>query len=187
MSLAVVVTQPIPTANAVKTCACGATFESGCGFVEGLDAVSFTARGKQFDSHYPLAISEILEAEKCQACARCGSEVISTTSFINKMRELVKKNARELAKQQESQAVWGERERAMRLEMASKRPDNRGFVNQTFAEAKPRKEHHKKPGQRYRNSSKPKREEVVEGKPSKKNKGGDKNKSKGGKGKGKGR
>ncbi|MEK9208708.1 MAG: hypothetical protein AAB910_01375, partial [Patescibacteria group bacterium] len=54
------------------------------------------------------------------------------------MEQWVEKNARELAKRRESQVCWEERERMHRLNAALKRSDNRGFVNQTFDEAKPR-------------------------------------------------
>lgn len=144
----------------MKTCVCGKVFEAGLGFIPGLDAASFKSRGKQFDPRYPLTPLETLRAETCEACARHGRDVISSTWMFNHMADLCRENARRLAAEQEKVAAEKERLAMRSMAYALRRPDDRGLVNQTHAEGgKPYYggKHHRKPAAERRQRGKNKK------------------------------
>jgi hypothetical protein len=116
----------------IKKCSCGNEFEVGLGFI-----------GVKLDTpRYPLAKADVIKLEVCLTCARVhaqtnGAPVHSTTAAIHLMKMWAEQNARRIAQMQERQDRQRESAKTKSLGFALSRPDDKGFVNQTIAEAKP--------------------------------------------------
>ncbi len=181
-----VAVQPIPEpaqpeVRVVKchTPSCNARFVAGAGFVPELDLLY---KGP-VDMRYPLADSRIFEMEICSRCAqecrRYDIGTFATAATLALMEGARSRNAERIERERQSRFERERRDHERSLAWALRREDDRGFVNEVFAMAKPHKERHKKPGQRYRNEGmrRAKQEPKPEQKSDKKKDKGDQQKS----------
>ena len=157
--------RPIPLASessVTRKCAspdCKWQFTEGKGFVPDRFTMYEQIRDSDVDSTKPLNRHEVLSMEFCSNCKRKFEQLLRMQMFptvqaLRQMDEWASENARarEIERREAQQREYEARKHAPH-------GSDRSFINQIFSEAKPHGQKHKKPGQRYMNANRPKREE----------------------------
>lgn len=168
---------------------CTATFLAGKGMVPDLATLYEQGRSSKVDLQHPLSASEVLSMEFCRSCSKdrlfekFAIGMYETGRTLRLMEQWAEKNAQDLTVRIESQHSYEWRQQEKLRARVIERLERHGGedlpptgINRIFAEAKPHREHHKKPGKRYANLGRAKKAQQNEA-PAKKGKG--KNKDKG--------
>jgi len=144
-----------PPATIVKCASvdCSATFIKGLSFVPDLITLYEQERETGVDKKYPLTRGEVESHEFCATCAqdfkKHDIKTFRTSDTLRLMAGWAEANVRRISDElvrkgqaEARQAAWHERQ----LLRVANKPD-RGFVNETFAKAKPVVE---RPGKKHR-------------------------------------
>jgi hypothetical protein len=165
--------RPVPltsTGNAVKKCAspnCNWQFTEGNGFVPDLPTLYEQNRGTDVRMSEPLSRAEVLQSEFCSRCVhdsrfqQFGISLFPTIETLELMEAWVRRNVSHL------NFEWRHGKRQVRKGRQEQASDN-SPMNRLFKEGSSVHEKHKKPGQRYMNAGKPRRNQEP---PPKKGKG----------------
>lgn len=139
-------------------------------YVPDLPTLYEQVRGTKVDARFPLSEGEIrsLQGPFDSRFKQFGIKQFTVEETLHLMDNWIDRNVRQMDAQRRA-AEWRERE----ARKHATRGSDRSFINQIFSEAKPHRDKHKKPGQRYMNANKPKREEQPK---KNKKKGGDSSK-----------
>jgi hypothetical protein len=186
MSVITITTNPTAVQSIpLKPCPCPRcthSFKEGTGWLPDLPNAFEQARGTGVDPLHPLTRVEMLELEICFACAhdyrfrKFGIKMYPCYETSRLMGSWAERNMQRMDADRARRQQAEEMREASNLAFALRHQDDhvRGaFVNETISTAPAPKEKRKKPGQRYMNANRPKREE----KP-KKDKGTDKKRRK---------
>lgn len=143
----------------IQVCDCGNVFEQERGYL-----------AAKFDKNYPPSRSQVLDLETCLDCAEAKAAknpemaFYSTTAALNFREDAARVNAERIAIHLEVKHRQRQIERTTSLARALRREHNKGFVNDTLANAKPRREgprpqhrHHKNRPKIERNPNAPKK------------------------------
>jgi len=159
--------RPILETRPVRQCpgkagACTSQFLVGSGSVPDLTTLYEQVRDTAVDQKSPLTREEVLSTELCRSCGHDrrfrehGIRMYSTEGTLKLMASWAHQNAQVIARQAEERHRREASTKERQLRWALGRPDDKGLVNKTFAEAGTKHGWHKKKPKRKRSDAGPK-------------------------------